>query len=342
MLSTRLLSPLLGCMVINLNMTTCRSPGESDKAPPSTSQTAADVSLPGIDTKELTARERAQWSSHVTDLLAPCESTPVGIKECVQTKRDCAACLPAARYLLNEVRQGRTKAQVELAYSGRFGADQVKSISLDGSPSKGATDAPITIVEFADFECPACRAASPLLDALVLKHPDLKLVFKNFPLDFHQNAEPAARAAMAADKQGKFWEMHKELFSSPEPLTAEHITALAKKVGLDLAQFDKDQRSEAVVDAVNRDKKQGREAQLKGTPSLFINGREFNYATDFGGELEQWLGLERELLGARKVPDAAPSKQPTRIADGDKVNPAAPAPATDKKPPSESGAPKTP
>ncbi len=302
MLTSRLMGPVLGCMVINLNMTTCRSPGESDPVPPATAQTPSDVKLPGVDTSQLTAREKSQWSAHVSQLLSPCESTPVTIAQCVQEKRDCPACTPASKYLLAQVLQGRTKAQAEAAYRARFAADQVRDIDLVGSPSRGAPDAPIVIVEWADFECPACKAASPTLDDFVEKNPDVRLVFKNFPLDMHPHAEGAARAAMAADKQGKFWEMHHALFSSQEPPTPEFIAATVKKLGLDATAFDKDQRSEAVADAVARDRKQGRDAQLKGTPSIYVNGREFSYQTELGGELKEWVALERQLLGKSGAP----------------------------------------
>ncbi|HSC86846.1 MAG TPA: thioredoxin domain-containing protein, partial [Polyangiaceae bacterium] len=214
MLTSRLMGPLLGCMVINLNLTTCRSPAESDPVPPSQAAAPAETKLEGVDTSQLTAREKAQWSAHVNQLLAPCESTPVPVAQCVKEKRDCAACTPAAQYLLEQVQSGHTKAQAEAAYRARFAADQVKSIDLLGSPSRGPGDAIITVVEFADFECPACKAASPALDKVLAENPDVRFVFKNFPLDMHPNAESAARAAMAADKQGKFWEMHHELFAA--------------------------------------------------------------------------------------------------------------------------------
>lgn len=300
MLSTRILGPLLGCIALQLNVTTCRSPGESDKAPPSeTSQPPKEVRLDGVDTADLTAREKAQWSGLVSTLLSPCSNVPVPVHECVQQKRDCKACLPAAKYLLKEVKQGRSKAQAELAYQARFAADQVKNISIEGSPQKGATDATITLVEFADFECPACKAATPVLDALVEKNADVRLVFKNFPLDFHEHAEDAARASMAADEQGKFWDMHKALFKEAEPLTLVKLSSLAKTLGLSAEQFEKSLRSEVVVDRVARDKKHGKELNLRGTPSVFINGREFSYAADFAQELEAWVALERELLAKK-------------------------------------------
>jgi hypothetical protein len=150
-------------------LTTCRSPGESGG---DSSQGRQDkvVALKGIDTSALTARERTDWSRAVSELLSPCPDQPVSIEQCVNESRACNACAPAASYLVEQVRRGRTRAQVDVAYRARFGADQVKNIDLGDAPSKGAPNAPVLIVEFADFECPACADKRPLLDKLVEEH----------------------------------------------------------------------------------------------------------------------------------------------------------------------------
>jgi protein-disulfide isomerase len=306
MITTRLLGTLFGAAVLNFQLTTCHSPGESENSTPKTADKPKLVELPGVNTSDLTPREKTQWSQLVSEMLAPCEGTAGTVAECVQAKKSCGACVPAASYLVEKVRAGLTKPQVEASYRARFAADQVKPIALEGSPSMGPPDAAVTIVEWADFECPACRAAFPVVEAFLKKNPDVRFVFKNFPLEMHQNAESAARSAMAADRQGKFWEMHHALFSSAEPLTAAQQTGIAKQLGLDLKQFEKDQRSEVVADAVSRDKKQGRDVELSGTPTIYINGRYFTFNTDLERELSQWVTLERTLLG--KSAPVAPAK----------------------------------
>jgi protein-disulfide isomerase len=323
MLTARLVATLLGSALLNLNLTTCQSPGESDKVPEAKKEAPSRVQLPEVDTKELSPREQSQWSNHVSTLLSPCENTPVSVAVCVGEKKDCKACLPAAEYLVGQVREGKTSSQVERAYKERFSPDAVIEIDVDGSPSKGAPNAPITIVEWADFECPACQAASPTLDEFVKKNPDVRLVFKNFPLDLHENAEMAARASVAADKQGKFWEMHKELFSAQVPLIETTLFDFAKKLGLDLEQFKKDLRSEAVADAVARDRKQGEEAKLRATPTIYINGRLFSYGADLAQGLAEWVELERKLVGAKKKNPAAKTPPPAQEKK--------PAPADNKK-----------
>lgn len=255
------------------------------------------MELPGIDTSSLTPREKLQWSSHVSELLAPCSKVPSTLAECVTEKKACAACTPAAQFLLEQVKDGRTPGQTEAAYRARFSADAVYEIPIDGSPSKGPDDAPIVIVEFADFECPACRAAGPVLEGILDSTPDAKLVFKNFPLtNIHLNAEDAARAAVAAGLQGKFWDMHLYLFLTEPPLTKDRIRAVAKKVGLDLAKFEADVRSEVVVDAVRADQKLGRAVKLDSTPTIFVNGRRVEVLRDLATDLRAWIELERKLL----------------------------------------------
>jgi protein-disulfide isomerase len=283
-------------------LTTCRSPGEAGgDASPGRSDKV--VALKGIDTSSLTARERSDWSRAVSELLSPCADQPVSVEQCVNESRACTACAPAARYLIEQVKRGRTRAQVDAAYRARFAADLVKSIDVADSPSKGAPNAPVVIVEFADFECPACADKRSLLDKLVEEHAGkVRLVFKNFPLQIHQNAEKAARAGVAAHRQGKFWQLHVLLFENQSDLSPGNVEKLAQKAGLDLARFRQDRDSEATADAVMRDRKQGEALDIGSTPSLFINGRAFPASPDFDQDLEDWLKLEFELTRAAPAP----------------------------------------
>src|SRR5690349_5023045 len=163
-------------------LTTCRSPG-SGGGDAANAQPEKTIDLKGIDTSALTAREKADWSSYVSEALSPCPDQPVSVAQCVNESRPCAGCKPAARYLVEQVRRGRTRTQVEAAYRARFGADQVKNLDVSGAASKGPEGAPVVIVEFADFECPACAAARPVVEDVFEHHPgQVRLVFKHFPL----------------------------------------------------------------------------------------------------------------------------------------------------------------
>jgi protein-disulfide isomerase len=310
-------------------LTTCRSPGEGGGDANQPAREKA-VELKGVDTASLTARERADWSAAVSELLTPCADQPVSVAQCVNESRSCRACLPAARYLAEQVRRGRTRSQVDAAYRARFAPDQVKNIEIADAPSKGPSGAPVVIIEFADFECPACGSVRPVLDDLMQKNPDaVRLVFKHFPLSMHQNAEKAARAAVAAQRQGKFWEMHALMFENQTQLNLDNVEKLAQKAGLDLVRFRQDRDSEATADFVNRDRKQGEALDLQSTPSLFINGRQFQNGGEFPQELEAWVKLELELLGAAPSAAAAVSAAPTVSAApaASAVGSAAPAPA---------------
>jgi protein-disulfide isomerase len=290
--------------VVAIGCASCQSQSKPSEGPASssaTSEAAKSVELSGVDTSKLTPREKEQWSSYVSQLLAPCTDQPVSIQQCVSEKRSCDACLPAAQFLVSQVTAGKSGSQVESAYRVRFSADSVANIDVAGSPFVGPADAPVTIVEWADFECPACSATSPILDKAVEAYPQyVRLVYKHFPLSMHEHAEGAARAAVAAQKQGKFWQMHHAMFANQSSLDDAGLVKLATEVGLDLKEFDADRRSEAVADAVSADRKAAEKLVLRGTPSVFINGRLFD-SDHFSivEDLHPWIELEVKLKTGR-------------------------------------------
>jgi protein-disulfide isomerase len=317
MLSFRAAAALLLFGFLNTKLVTCRSPGESTPDAGQTRSETKDVNLPGVDTSSLTAREKSEWSRFVSELRSPCPDQPVSVAQCVSESRACKACVPAAKFLSRQVQRGRTRPQVEAAYKARFAPEQVKEIALEDSPSKGNPAAPVVLVEFADFQCPACRGARPVLEEVMKKHEgQTRLVFKHFPLGIHQFAEKAARAARAAQAQGKFWEMYGALFDNQERLSPAVVDELAKGLGLDMAKFNKDMDSEAMADAVSRDRKQAERLDIQSTPTLYINGRQFPATPDFAEELSEWIELEVELTkgaapaAAPAVPSAAASVAP--------------------------------
>lgn len=324
MFSLRLAGAALGLTLFNSQLTTCRSPGEGGSEPAPQHPAAKDITLAGVDTSALTGREKADWSRYVSDLLAPCADQPVPISQCVQENRSCKQCVPAANFLVKQVRRGRARAQVEAAYRGRFSADSIKNIELDDSPAKGPAGAPVLVVEFADFECPACGAARPLLDEMYKRYEgQMRFVFKNFPLTIHQYAEKAARAGVAAHRQNKFWEMHAVLFDNQQHLEQPNVELLAKSIGLDMPRFLSDRDSEKTADFVARDRKQGERLELASTPSIYINGRKFEASGDFKEDFEDWVTLEIKLAGgtpaphvAEPAPSAVPGPSPAPVSSG--------------------------
>jgi protein-disulfide isomerase len=272
---------------------------------PATSAEVRDVVLPGVDTSPMTPRERHAWSGLVARLLAPCPSVPVPVSQCVLEKRVCGGCLQAAKWMARAVRDGASEDQIQHAYKERFDPASVKTLPVDGSPTKGPDDAPVTIVEFADFECPHCREAVGQIDAVLAANPDkVRLVYKTYTLPFHVHGEPAARAAMAAGVQGKFWEMEHMLFERQQHLEDADLVRYAQVLRLDIPRWKADMDSSSVKDRVARDHSLGEELKLKGTPTIYVNGRELEIEAD--ESLEDRVAGELGLNG-REAQAAPPS-----------------------------------
>jgi protein-disulfide isomerase len=231
--------------------------------------------LPGVDTHGLDARERAEWADLVRELMAPCLSVAVPVGQCVEEHRDCRACAPAAEWVAHAVHEGLAPEQIRARYLSRFDPVGVKSLPLGGSPSRGPADAPVTVVEFVDLECPHCREGSRQLDAAFDAHPGkVRIVFKSFALSAHPHAEAAARAAFAAGRQGKFWEMEHLLLEGQEHLEPRDIEGYARSLKLDLARWRADMASPAVAQRVAGDRQLGDDLKLRGTPTFYVDGRE--------------------------------------------------------------------
>lgn len=233
-------------------------------------------SLPSVDVSDLTGSEQRVWRDLINDLLSPC-GDPVSVGRCVVEERACRKCVPAARYLVRLVTEGYEKSEIEELYDARYGPDGEVEIDVGDAPVRGAPMAPVTIVEFSDFECPYCGAAHPILKRLLREHEgQVKLAFVHYPLtEAHPHAMPAARAAVAAGNQGKFWEMHDLLFENQGALSDEDLERYAERVGLDLERFRRDVRSEETRRRIEQDKELGRRLGVTGTPTFFVNGRRF-------------------------------------------------------------------
>jgi protein-disulfide isomerase len=152
--------------------------------------------------------------------------------------------------------------------------DLVQEIPIAGAPFKGPADAPVTIVVFTDFQCPYCARATEVLDQMVAAYPKrVKLVFKNFPLRSHAYARQAAAAALAADRHGKFWPFHDRLFAAYNRITPEKIKEIAESLGFSEPEFSREAADPAIAARIQQDLLDGRNAGVRGTPTIFINGR---------------------------------------------------------------------
>jgi protein-disulfide isomerase len=142
----------------------------------------------------------------------------------------------------------------------------------EGRPSLGPEDAPITVVEFSDFQCPYCAKLAPTIHALAERHGDVRVVFRQLPLEFHALARPAAAAALAAHRQGKFWELHDALFANEGKLDEDDLEQAAEAVGLDMAQWNADREDPAIEQMIAEDEALARQLGVRGTPGSFVNG----------------------------------------------------------------------
>ncbi|MBI3651228.1 MAG: thioredoxin domain-containing protein [Acidobacteria bacterium] len=150
----------------------------------------------------------------------------------------------------------------------------VLSIAIDDRPTRGGANAAVTIVEFTDFQCPACGRTQPILDEVVNEYGDrVKFVVRDFPLEMHAYAMKAAEAAEAAREQGKFWEYAAVLFKNQEHLEIENLLQYASQLGLDMKKFQEALSSGKFADKVQRDVEDGVRLGINATPTVFINGK---------------------------------------------------------------------
>nr|CBX28448.1 hypothetical protein N47_G37720 [uncultured Desulfobacterium sp.] len=182
----------------------------------------------------------------------------------------------------NQFNQIRVGPRDNLLFLGSSKNKTVEIIELDftykistaGSPFKGPSNAPVVLVLFTDFECPYCAQLVPVLDQVLKKYPkEVKLVFKNFPLQSHRYAMNAAIAALAAESQGKFWEFHDLLFKNYNQLNDKKLEEIIKMAGLNKQEFDKKMHDPQTIQKVKKDTIEGINADVRGTPSVFINGK---------------------------------------------------------------------
>jgi len=150
---------------------------------------------------------------------------------------------------------------------------RVQVTTDDDSSRGGPVGAPITIVEFSDFQCPFCSKAEPVVDEVMKKYGDkVHLVFRDYPLSFHQNAETAAMASECAKEQGKYWEMHAAMFGNQSKLAPADLVETSGNLGMDKDKFKSCLDSGKYRNEVQHDFQDGAKYGVSGTPTFFING----------------------------------------------------------------------
>lgn len=171
------------------------------------------------------------------------------------------------------------------------------------TPVKGPVDAPVTIVEFSDFQCPACKSFEPMVEQILNLYGDqVRLAYRHFPLNVHPLARPAAYASMAAMQQGKFWDYHDILFEKQPNFSNDELVGYAQQLGLNTEQFTQDMESSEIVEMVNEDVKTGTNLGINATPTFYLNGRKL----DLRGFNDLRIEVEAELVkfsGDQQAPE---------------------------------------
>lgn len=194
------------------------------------------------------------------------------------------------------------------------------------SPRMGVKNAKVTIVEFSDFQCPFCGRVIPTVKEIMQKYPkDVQIAFVNQPLPFHDHAKGAAKAFLAAHRQGKAWELHDKMFANQQALTAPDLEKYAKEAGLNVAKWKKDMDDPATDKLLAEDQALAGSVGANGTPTFFINGRELSGAQPiaaFATMIDEEVKKADALLKGGTKPDQLYAKI---MADNIAAAPAAPA-----------------
>lgn len=242
------------------------------------------TNLAGVDFTGLTPARKtvALKALRIQDCSCGCG---MRVAECRVKDPNCSYSRGLASITVGAIKAGKTEtAAIADSKASKFGTrpepkllDDPVPIPTLGAPVLGPPSARITLVEFSDFQCPYCSKAVLQIAATLKAYPnDVRLIFKQYPLDSHPQAPISASASLAAHAQGKFWPMHDVLFANRPRLSRASILEWAKDLGLDMKRFTADMDSESIKKTVLRDQADGDKAGVEGTPTLFINGQKYN------------------------------------------------------------------
>jgi len=290
---------LAGAIAALLTAAACaKSPAEAHPAEATAAKAGAasgdSAAPPGVDISKLDDFGKKVFFRIANAEPSVCGQAQSLLASAKATKNGCARSVSALRYVARLVDQGFTDSEVSEALAKRYRPVAPKQIDVSDAPMKGNPNARVTLVEFADYECPHCKRLQPVLRQIVEEfHNDVKVYFKHYPLAQHTNARLAAEAAVAANKQSKFWAFQDKLWDKQDELSPAVIEKIAKDTGLDVAKFRADLASDAVKARVQKDRDEGEHLGIQATPTLYLNGREYTDPKDTES-LREWI---KEELG---------------------------------------------
>lgn len=242
-------------------------------------------SIPGVDFTGLSKPQRDLALSILRSEGCAC-GCDMKIAQCRVEDPKCAVSRKLTGLVLKEASEGKSAKDIradlaKLASEPPPLLSEPVRISIDGDPMRGPSNAKVTIIEFSDFQCPFCAKAVGEASAVLAKFPkDVRLVFKQYPLDTHSQAALAAEAALSAQAQGKFWELHDKMYANFRSISRDRIFVWAKEIGLDTNKLRADLDSHKYAARVSTESQQGDNAGVEGTPTFFIDGKRLNTTFD--------------------------------------------------------------
>jgi protein-disulfide isomerase len=245
----------------------------------------------GVDVSRLDETARKVFFRVVNGEASVCGK---GESLLASAKKDasCRRSLNAVKYVAHLADQGYTQSEIVESLDKRYRNTEVRTIDVSEAPMEGSPGARVSLVEFADYECPHCKRFQPVLRQVLDEFKgDVRLYFKHYPLPQHANARLAAEAAVAAQKQGKFWQFQDKLWENQDGLSPSEMEKFGKEVGLNVTKFRSDLDDPKTKARVQKDRVDGATLGLSSTPTLYINGREYTDAKDTES-LREWIKEE--------------------------------------------------
>lgn len=246
------------------------------------------MEAPGVDTSKLSDSQRSVFFQVINTEPSACDK-PHSMARSLKDDPDCRDSMLAAQFVADALASGAPASAVKHDVPLVVDALEPKDIPVDGRPIYGTERAPVTVVVFADFQCPHCAAEAPKLrKAIDQFRGRARLIYKHFPLGGHDRAKEAAIATEAAHAQGKFWDMHDLVFENQMDLSDANLYKFAKDIGLDEAAFKAHFAAKKGKGVVEKDKADGETLGIGGTPAVYVNGREVTPAL-FGGNVTAYI-----------------------------------------------------
>ncbi len=239
-------------------------------------------SMPETGSETLAFADQQDLAQLMSEGPCPCDQNPdpnqkKSMLQCIQEK-SCPAATNLAKFGVQKYKEGLSKEQVFDAVINKYLDENTPPMNFDvkKTPFKGNPNGKVVIVEFADFQCPHCALMKNIMKEVVEKHKnDVALYFKQFPLPFHTYAALASKATLAAHRQGAFWAMHDLIFDNQMKLDEGIFKQFATQLNLNVEKFEADMNDPEVQKEIEFNMIEGQQAGLTGTPTLFINGKQY-------------------------------------------------------------------